>query len=299
MQRVAVALVAAAVASCGGRTLGEDYGVAGALGSGGHIGTGGVVSTGGWTTASGGNTGVGGVAGTPIVLPADPCISLGTVADGSDGLIDDLEDGDELTRFADHRNGAWWTAAGDGCEVVPTPGFAALPVPPSGSNASLYAMQVSGSNCSPSAWGFNTGLLLNIANGYACAYDATVYDGVQFWAIGAGVQLLTQVATRQTLPELYGGDGSCDGFTGSGAGCFDNYGTLFGLSGQWALYSFSWSSVFQAGWGTQVPFDVTQTAELVFQVSPDQATTGTATFAIDDVRFYRGSPDPTPPTAGP
>jgi hypothetical protein len=291
-------LLVVAAAACGGRTLGDDYGAAGTPGSGGsgHVGTGGGFSTGGATTASGGIPGVGGVAGAAIILPGDSCISLGTVADGSDGLVDDLEDGDDLTRFADHRAGAWWTAAGDGCEVVPTPGFAALPAPPSGSNVSLYAMQVSGANCSPSTWGLNTGLGLNIVDRYACAYDASVYDGVQFWAMGLGVQLLTQVATRQTLPELYGGDGSCDGFTGTTTGCWDNFGVTFGLSGQWALYAYSWDDLMQAGWGTRVPFDVTQTAELIFQVP---ATTSTTTFAIDDVRFYRGSPDPTPPKAGP
>lgn len=302
MRRLPCGLVVVFAVACGGKAVEIRNGSSGAPstggsavgGSAGTIGSGGV-SAGG---ASAGGVSAGGAGGS--VDLTDLCLGQDQRADGSDGLVDDLEDGDSRTRAADHRSGVWWVAAGNGCKVVPDPNSPRpLPVQPPPGDASKYALQVTATGCLTSSWGFQTGLTLNNVGDRACAYDATAYDGVQFWAIGQGVRLLTQVVERATFPVRYGGDGTCDGHTGTDVGCWDHYSVTFGLSGQWALYAFSWSSLAQAGWGTPVPFDVRTLTEIAFQVSPDQATTNVADLAIDDVRFYHGAPDPTPPHAGP
>jgi hypothetical protein len=171
----------------GTRGGGGPGGAAGASGMGGQSeGNGG--SSGGSTSAS---LDGGGDASAP-----DFCLGKDVVAKGTPGLLDDFEDHNVGILANDGRLGAWFWG-GANCTLGPVP---LAPQPPvsgtSSTDASKYAMRVTAAGCSQAALavGFNEN------NTLKCGYDASAYDGVYFWAIGAGTQVLVGIGLRSTLP---------------------------------------------------------------------------------------------------
>jgi hypothetical protein len=142
-----------------------------------------------------------------------------------------------------------------------------------------------------SDWGFDLGFSLNEAQGL-CAYDASVYDGVYFWArSGRGeVAVRFRAGTRQTQPAEYGGDGTCDTQPG---GCWDEYAVDIKLGPSWRLYSVTWGELKQKGWGKPVSFNVKELS--AFHWTTSAKPTDYREIWVDQVGFFKGTPPKTPP----
>lgn len=266
---------AALVCACGSSGRGET-----STGGNGNGGGGGANRGGSGGSATGGSGGG---------AQANQCAGKGVAADGSKPMIDDFEDGNIAILEQENRKGNWWWSGDTGCTLTPSP-FA--PSAPSAGNASHYALHLTGTGCS--SWGANTGFTINNSSGsLSCPYDASVYDGMSFWAIGAGVTLHVAVATSSTIPVSAGGDGTCPDSTGT-LTCYDNFAKSFTLDGTWKQYHFAWSDLALGGWGPAVSWDASKLAQVSFGIGVGVS----ADFSIDDVRFYKGTVDTTPPAPG-
>jgi hypothetical protein len=207
-------------------------------------------------------------------------------ATGSDALIEDVEDGDKAVRQAEGRTGYWWLEHDEGCQVMPHDPAA---VAPEGKNSSHFAMRGAVRDCI--GWGFDLGFSLN-GKGGLCAYDASVYDGVYFWArSGQGkVVIHFRAGTRQTEPAAEGGDGTCDA---QGNGCWDEYAIDVTLEPTWKLYSAKWSQLKQMGWGKAVPFNVKELT--AFHWTAPAKPSDYREIWVDQVGFFKGTPPATTP----
>jgi hypothetical protein len=223
----------------------------------------------------------------PVVEPLrDSCVDRGVASDGSEPLIDDLEDGDLAIRKVDQRLGRWWRYGDDDCDVKDW----GPPEAPGGANPSRYAMHVSAKNCG--SWGFGVGFGLNEVNGH-CAYDAGTYDGIAFWARTGGTDETVSfiVRTRQTVPLEFGGDGSCQ--AGPEKHCWDGFATNVQVTPEWHAYSFKWAELGQAGFGNPATFDAKQIVALMWQ-TPTRADGSTTELWLDQVSFFKGTPPASP-----
>ena len=219
--------------------------------------------------------------------PAAYCAAHALRPTGNDPLIEDVEDADRWVRNVDGRSGHWWLTHDDGCQVTP-PNPAALA--PGRGDSSHYAMRGGARACS--GWGFALGFALNGSGGGLCAYDASSYDGVYFWARSgeANVAVHFRAGTRQTEPAGEGGDGGCDAQPN---GCWDDYAIDVTLDPTWKLYSAKWSELKQKGWGKAVAFKVQDLS--AFTWSTDAQPADYREIWVDQVGFFKGTPPTTPP----
>jgi len=116
--------------------------------------------------------------------------------------------------------------------------------------------------------------------GVYCAYDASSYTGITFWAKG-NVTLSFRVATVLTMPSDQGG--YCTSF------CYDhNSVTVSDLTSAWQQYTFTWSQLVQRGWdGSLDPVDPAGILELQWEVTGANAA-GPWEFAVDEIAFAGG-----------
>jgi hypothetical protein len=275
LHRVSFIAVAALLGiGCGSSDRGSDTSTGGSTATGGN---GGSTATGG----GGGTTATGGAGGA---AQTDLCVGKGVVADGSDGLIDDLEDNDNIVRDADHRVGTWNASGDTGC--TPAPAFATEA--PLAGNASNYAAHASETGCID--YGHSIALSLNAQGAGACGYDASTYDGVYFWAAApADTDITFNLHTSSTIPMQYGGDGTCDA-----VGCWNGFAKPVTVTTTWTLVQIPFTALAQQpGWGVPVDWDVTKTS----QMSWSHAKPGDD-FWIDNVGFYKGNAPTDPPAPG-
>ena len=126
------------------------------------------------------------------------------------------------------------------------------------------------------------GVRLNQAQA-SCAYDASAFTGITFWAKGpaSGDVLAVRLGlfTMDTLQVEYGGN--CD------IACNDHYGADLEFGPQWQQFTFTWDQLSQRTWGTDVPFDVTQLFTIEWQLLGTPAA-DPFDFWIDEVAFTGG-----------
>jgi hypothetical protein len=169
-----------------------------------------------------------------------------------------------------------------------------MPVPPQtptgAGNSSAYALHVAGTSCNE--WGFDLATLLNAkADGIRCPYDASVYDGVYFWAKADSESKAIHfyVDTQKTVPVNLGGDGTCDD---AAMPCWDGYAKNLVLTDTWTLYEVRWTELAQLGWGAPAAFD----SRILVQMGWDGAVNVTTDFWIDQIGFFSGSAPTAPPS---
>lgn len=289
---------AVALAACGGQTgavCGPGTQMVGnqCLPVASTGGTGGLV-TGGSDSGGSGNYGAGGsgnLGGSGS--GGDACSGLTVTAAGTSPLIDDMEDGDATVLPTESRTGGWWLTGDAGCVTTPQKDALVWPVPVAGTgNTSAYALHVAATQCN--VWGFGVGVVLNPHEPIRCGYDASVYEGVYFWAKAdsASKRVNFSVATRQNIPVSFGGgDGTCD----EGAGtCWDAFNIWMELTDTWQLYAVRWADLAQTGWGAPATFDPTQLIQMGWN-GPSGVVTD---FWIDQTGFISGDVPTTPPGAG-
>jgi hypothetical protein len=220
------------------------------------------------------------------LAPARFVFYRGVASDGSDPLIDDLEDGDLSIRKVDQRLGRWWRYGDDDCDITAKDS----PEAPGGDDTSHYAAHTSAKDCG--SWGFGIGLGLNEVNAH-CGYDAGPYDGVTFWARSGHTTETVSfiVRTRQTVPLEFGGDGSCD--AAAEKHCWDGFAANVQLTPDWRAYSVKWADLGQAGFGNPTTFDVKQIVALMWQ-TPTRADGSTSELWLDQISFFKGAPPASP-----
>lgn len=207
---------------------------------------------------------------TPNEPPVGACDKA--VAQGAEPLIDDFEDGDQVTLKQDGRDGTWYFYD-DG-----TSGSLEVNVGADGrSEREGLVLSVAGEGFSD--WGSGFGVGLNWNDG-ACTYDASVYSGVQFWVRGTGETRIT-LQNLSVRPIALGGQCAAD------ATCFDSHGVSFTIPEEWTLMRLPFSEFSQAGWGTPVgPLRTEAIYLLEFQFE----ALAPFTIALDDVSFIHAEP---------
>jgi hypothetical protein len=214
----------------------------------------------------------------------------------ADLLIDDLEDGDNTIGNGLNdpdppvRVGYWFTYnektnnAASTCMQMPPPdpqGLLPFPPTPTPGNGSALGARTAGSSCTV-VWGAGMGFDFNNCNKKSNVYDASAYQGIQFW-----------YKSTQPIRALVAGypNTAAGGCT---ADCDNHHGKNFIASASGTTATITWaelSGTAQIGspaadpqaYGTKRPFDPTKL--LGFQVQVDQA--GGASFEIwlDDLTF--------------
>lgn len=229
-----------------------------------------------------------GVAGAPVVGAA------GATGGGSckpatgavtDLAIDDLEDGDNAIQALGSRIGYWYTYNDGSAAQIPAPDKSgAVPFKTTaGGHSALFSAETSG----PAflTWGAGMGFDFNNTASKSCAYNASAYSGIKFWAKGnvtLKAMVTTPATTLQATP-IGSNSGTCTSTTM----CEDHYALTPKpvLTGTWAQYTIDFASATtfaQEGWGVKATFDKSNILAVQFQVAKGEPFD----FSIDDLTFY-------------
>jgi len=203
-------------------------------------------------------------SGTPPSVDCAPA-----AGSGSDGLIDDFEDGDTQIRVSDARDGYWHVVRDGSAGAQLTMGEPPVPES-SGANGSSQAMHLGGEGFLD--WGAGFSLELRQEER---PYDASAYQGIRFWARGA--PSLRVVFLQQNLAN----GGACGTCPPGSSECGVFYGTQVALQDDWTEYSIPWRELGQfAAGGTA--FGPDQLLLIKFEAP----ATARFEFWLDDVSFY-------------
>lgn len=210
------------------------------------------------------------------------------------GLIDDLEDQNTALCPNGRRDGFWfiyWQSATG--SVLPDDAAQALwPLTndPHGGAASAWGLRLAGSDFGNvlasdfAAIGFS--FRSEAAAGASPDYDLSAYSGLSFWAKGTqGLKIRLNVTTRASR-------GSAQNGTCLGTNCNDHFGKFIDISPTWTLYTVSFATLAQQGWGTVVMKDLAHAGSVDFLYvgelsSPSLTFDNPSTFEllIDDVKL--------------
>jgi hypothetical protein len=211
-----------------------------------------------------------GTGGAPPSNASVGCRRLS--ASGDDATIDSFEDGDLELAELEGQNGFWFPTR-EGVELE-------VEEPDSPFQGQALHITAEPENVA----GRGVGLVFLRADGVACPYNLSAFDGVTFWARGSG-PLRFSVAVPGTMPIEEGG--SC-----FGEGCGNYHGASADVSERWGFYRFAFRGLAQQpGWGQPAGFDA---GEILGMRVTLAAGLG-ADLWLDDVRFH---PDPASPDAG-
>ena len=244
---------------------GRLSGAGGLGGIGGATGTGGAPANGG-APATGSGYASGGAAGSTSAQ----CPAVTPVA-GNNPLIDDLEDGNSAILAIDGRSGTWSTNNDGTLSGTQNPPLGAFTATASGAHGSRYSARTWGGNFT--SWGTALRVTLNATGQSQCAYDASRYTGIGFYAKGNQMVNLS-VAILPTVPTAKGG--TC------ATGCFDYHTKLITPTTSWAYYQIPWSQLMQGGWGTAASFSAASILYLEFEIGACPSFD----LYIDDLGFY-------------
>lgn len=251
---------------------GDTGGTGGASGgissTGGAEPTGGANPTGGAGPSTGGMFGTGGgMGGVPDICgdSAPTLTESQTTYANFEGLSTD--DDPPVFQIETAEAGVYWydDASGSGAErdfVAGVEGDQALHV-----------------GYLPAAWGAGAGF-------YSTCVDASVFDGISFWARGEmpeGSSLQVELHVPETTTaDSASGTGACPG--APGVDCLPNKAQQPQITDEWVQYFFTWDQ-FTGGSnrGAPVELDTTRLNGLNFHVP---GTAGTIDLSVDDVQFF-------------
>lgn len=155
------------------------------------------------------------------------------------GMLDDLEDGDEQTLKTDNRGGYWFTYVDKFGSTIEPKKFKPEPGGPPNTTGKLAAHmkgQVASNGDYPYA-----GLGFAIANPKA-GYDVSKAAGIRFWAKGPG-RVHVELPDVNTDPS---GDRCKD--------CYNHFGIYLALEPEWNRYTIPFDKFAQdPGWGDRAP----------------------------------------------
>lgn len=188
----------------------------------------------------------------------------------SDGLVDDLEDGDSAIVPVGGREGTWTVTADPvGTTIAPTP-FAPFP---SGAEGSGYAARISGHTTT----GPFVEAILRLGLSGGKPYDARRFKGVSFWAKGRG-DIQIEIPNGDTVSQ----GGLC-------TVCDSHFGAPLLLTSTWKHYTVLFSGLKQnAYYGDQVVvFDPSKLYELTWKTAMPGSD---YEISIDNVAFVGCTP---------
>ncbi len=173
--------------------------------------------------------------------PAAKQTCAGKTRRAADGLVDDLEDGNNQTSALGGRDGYWFASKADHATIkVPLGDF--KPVD-GGAAGSKKAVHFAGKTEYQDPWGAAVGVNFLAAGGL---YDASKYAGIGFKIKGAkaGLNVRLKVPDVASLPE----GGLCK------AQCWNSFGKELILTTDWQDVTFMWSELTQQpDWGEPRP----------------------------------------------
>jgi hypothetical protein len=206
-----------------------------------------------------------------VAAPAVAKACTGGVRRATDGLIDDLEDGDSRAAPFGGRTGTWWVAKADHAVVsVPAGGFAASD---GGAAGSKKASRFAGKTDSQDQWGAAIGLNFIESGAF---YDASKYAGVGF-KIKAGKP---STAVRVKLPDVntVPDGGACK------STCWNSFGKDLVVGPDWQDVVVLWGDLAQQpDWGNPRPPSVTTSQIKNVEWAVNQGVEFDV--AVDDVHF--------------
>lgn len=232
------------------------------------------------------DAGAAGTASTPkpLVPWCGRSASPGAAGPYADGvLVDDLDDGDDLSQPFFNGRGAWFVVNDGMGQQFPSSCTPPLPLPAPLPDASgNFAMHTYGKGFVPALGGYSL-LGISVKAGSDCSQpvDASSSSGVLFRARGRGL-LRFFIGTVETNPPA--DFGICTGF------CYDAFGAYRQLTEEWQTFRVPFSELTQEGWGTPTYFDAAHLLTLQWsgKLAPGNATPASCfDFWIDDVAFYR------------
>lgn len=217
----------------------------------------------------------------PILSDAEVCAET-AVATGSAPLIEDFEDGDDVSPASDGRSGGiWWWSGDDDADTVVSPPLGALVVEdletPRGD--STRAFHTSGTTDS---WGAVAGVRLAewIDESTLACYDATAYTGISFWARGEG-RLELKLGTAVPKAAAQGGACTASCTEADCKCCNTEHVAHFTVSDEWQRYSARWDDL-TVVYGAQSYFDEAELVTLAFGFNGP-----TWDIWIDDIEFTK------------
>jgi hypothetical protein len=198
----------------------------------------------------------------PAPAPEDPCRNV-LVAQGTEPVIDDFEDGDDAILPFEHREGLWrWVRDTDAPGTAP----ALLPVPRFGRTAkNQLALHVKGGRLRE--WGATVEFVF----GNRC-YDASAYAGIAFSARGS---TRIYVAPREVSVMPVSEGGTCV------EDCHNNHVKQIRLEPAWHTYQVRFDEVEQRGYD-RPRLDPKRLHSIAFLIRPEDTPYDVW---IDDVRF--------------
>lgn len=208
---------------------------------------------------------------TAIPEPVVKKTCAGKTRRAADGLIDDLEDGNNQAAAAAGRDGYWFASKADRAVVnVPAGEFKPSAAGPSGSK---HAVHFAGKTAYEDQWGAAVGMGFLASNGF---YDASKYAGVGFRIKSAKPNSNVRLKLPDAASHPEGGQ--CK------AQCWNSFGKELILSTDWQDVSLLWSDLQQQpDWGEPRPpsIDASKIRNIEWTVYPGVEFD----IVIDDVHF--------------
>ncbi len=203
-------------------------------------------------------------------LPVGPPATCDVLrASGGAPLIDNFEDDNPLALPNDGRSGGWHTTHDGTGQLVATTTDPPVPAD-GGANGTAKSLHLSGSGFTEWGAGFTLDLRSN-----ASPYDATVHQGLRFWA--KGVNRLRVIFTQANLSPAQ----LCSTCPAASEECGLFYSSEVVLTDTWTEYQIPWTTLghdFQGG----TAFGPDQLLTLQFETPAAAAVE----FWLDEVSFY-------------
>lgn len=214
--------------------------------------------------------------GQPQLPPTTPCSRQAT---NGQSTIENFDDGDPFIT-GDGRNGMWFTFDdGSGGQQIPTsPDWSLTRGGPSDDGWMLHAR-----GGGFSIWGSGVGVSFawDTTADRACAYDATPWDGISFWAKGNVSGFAIGLPELDVVPVERGG--RCE------AGCDGSHQALVDLAECWQQYAFTFAEFEPASWSPEVgSVNAAELTGVQFLVSPNSSPDNRFEYWLDDIEFFRG-----------
>jgi hypothetical protein len=191
-------------------------------------------------------------------------------------VIDDLEDNDARIVAKEGRQGPWHVFNNQGNGGNQQPSSSAFAPEKGGAKSTMFAVHTSGEGYEFAGVGFDLNNPEMAAESpKSQPYDASIWDGIAFWAKGTGA-LRVEIPTRNFVPRERGGSCNND--------CWNVYGLDLpgGLSEEWREYRIPFAMLKRESGSTDPAFARGQLMSVSFRHE------GSARFDfwIDEVRFY-------------
>ncbi|MGC4092792.1 MAG: hypothetical protein QM756_33895 [Polyangiaceae bacterium] len=256
-------------ASAGATTQAGASALGGSANSAGGAGNGGA-SAGAINASSGGS-------------PTRRTDCVGSVASGTDPVVDDFADGDLAARFVEGRQGYWIHMRSD---VTGAPAPSVL-LEQSNYYLSLAGALVTGSQYPWANLKVELRAIGTSAASASCVYDASKYHGLRFRARGAPVRFSVEMDLNIPAVNNYGAPGACTATPE--ADCYARNGALVPLTASWASYEYTWAMLtpsYISSWNP--PFSAARLVGIYFEAVPEttSATVPAYAFDLDDVEFF-------------